>query len=159
MQTLVRKANEEDVAAVLPLWRELMEFHSALDARFRLVSDAASQVEAHLRAELTSPTSLLAVAEYDASVAAYCRASVRQQSPIFEHRAHGFISELHVSPAFRRRGIGRSLLQFVRRWFEEQEVARIELVTLDANDSSNAFWRTLGCKPYAVHRRLELTGV
>jgi hypothetical protein len=102
MQIHVRKANAEDVAAVLLLWRELMEFHSDLDPQFRLVPGAVAQGEMHLMAELGHPASILIEAEQGAAVVGYCRASLRQQSPIFEHRTHGFISELHVLPRFQR---------------------------------------------------------
>ena len=158
MQTLVRTATEEDVAAILPLWRELMEFHSSLDSQYRLVADAATQVETHLHAELATPTSILAVAECGSTIVAYCRASVRQQSPIFEQHSHGFISEFHVSPSFRRRGIGRSLFEHVQQWLVEQDIRRVELVTLSANEASTAFWQSVGCLPYAERRFLTLPG-
>ena len=156
MQPLIRQATEGDIASILPLWHELIEHHSRLDTRFRLVPDAADRAETHLRAELAAPTSLLAVAEHDAAVVAYCRASVRQPSPIFEPRAYGFISEFHVVRSLRRQGIGRNLLQYVRTWFGEQGVARLELVTLDANEDSNPFWQSMGCVPYARNYAAEL---
>lgn len=149
MQTLFREAGSGDIEAVLLLWHEMMEFHANLDPRYRLVSDAAIQVEAHLRLELDEPTSLLAVAEHDSVVVAYCRASIRRKSPIFERRVHGFVSEFHVLRSMRRRGIGRGLFQFVRQWFGEQGISSVELVTLDANEGSNAFWQSVGCIPYA----------
>jgi GNAT superfamily N-acetyltransferase len=127
MQAIIRKTTELDVVSILPLWRELMEFHSAFDSRFRLVDDSFSHGDTYFRAELATPTSLLAVAECNSTIVGYCLASCRQQPAIFEHRAYGFISEFHISSAFRRRGIGGSLFAYTRQWFGEQGISRIEL--------------------------------
>jgi ribosomal protein S18 acetylase RimI-like enzyme len=159
MQAIIRKATETDIVSILPLWRELMEFHSDFDSRFQLAADAISQGDAYFRAELTAPTSLLAVAERDSTIVGYCLAFCRQQPPIFKHRAYGFISEFHILPSFRRCGIGSSLFAYVRKWFSEQGISRIELVTINANDGSNAFWQRMGCRSYAERRSLEFNGV
>jgi ribosomal protein S18 acetylase RimI-like enzyme len=156
MQAIIRKAGETDIVSILPLWHELMEFHSAFDSRFRLAADAISQGHSHFRAELTAPTSLLVVAEHDSTIVGYCLASCRQQPPIFERRAYGFISEFHILPSFRRCGIGSSLFAYTQRWFNKQGISRIELVTINANDDSNAFWQHMGFRSYAERRSLEL---
>ena len=159
MQMVIRQARAEDVAAILPLWRELMRHHAELDPQYRLVPDAPAQAEAHLHAELTAPDSILLVAVYGSAILGYCRASVRQPSPVFVPSPQGFISELHVSPVYRRRGVGRGLFEHVKRCFGERGVYRLELVTLNANDDSGAFWQSMGCEPYAERRFFELTGV
>ena len=159
MQPLIRKATEEDIAAILSLWRELNEFHTELDPQFQLVPDAGVQGEKHLRTHLDAPGSLLAVAERGAAIAGYCLAAVREQSPIFERRRHGFVSDLHVAASQRRHGVGTSLFEYVQRWFRERGVSRIELMTHNANACSNAFWESIGCEAYMERRRLELAAV
>ena len=96
------------------------------------------------------------MAEHESGVVGYCRASVKRLSPVFEPRAHGFISELHVSPSTRRRGIGRALFAHVRWWLAGQGVRRVELITLNANDGSPAFWQSVGCESCAERRFLEI---
>jgi ribosomal protein S18 acetylase RimI-like enzyme len=157
MQAVIRKATESDIVSVLPLWRELMEFHSTFDFRFQVTSDAVSQGDSYFRAELITPTSLLAVADCDSRIVGYCLASCRQQPKVFEHRAYGFISEFHVLPSFRRQGIGSRLFAYARQWFGERSISRIELVTINANDGSNAFWQRMGCRSYAERRFLNLS--
>jgi ribosomal protein S18 acetylase RimI-like enzyme len=120
-----------------------------------LAADAISQGDDYFRAELTAPTSLLAIAEHDSTIVGYCLASRRQQPLIFEHQVYGFISEFHVLPSFRRRGIGSSLFTYTRKWFGEQGISRIELVTINANDGSNAFWQRMGSRSYAERRSFE----
>jgi len=155
---LIRKAIESDIAAILPLWRELMEFHSDFDSRFKLAADAVSPGKSHLRSELTKPTSFLAVAEHRSGIVGYCLASVHNQPSFFEHRAYGFVSEFHVSHSFRRRGIGRSLFANMTQWFQRNGVSRIELVTMNGNEGSKAFWQGVGCCAYAERRFIELDG-
>jgi ribosomal protein S18 acetylase RimI-like enzyme len=153
---LIRIAIESDIAAILPLWRELMEFHSDFDSRFRLAADAVSPGKSHLRLELTKPTSFLGVAEHHTGIVGYCLASVHRQPSFFEHRAYGFVSEFHVSDSFRRRGVGRSLFATMKQWFQRKDVSRIELVTMNANPHSIAFWQSMGCCSYAERRFIEL---
>jgi ribosomal protein S18 acetylase RimI-like enzyme len=158
VRILIRKAIESDIAAILPLWRELMEFHSNFDSRFRLTADVVSPGKSHLRLELTKPTSFLAVAEHDSGIVGYCFASVHNQPSFFEHRAYGFVSEFHVSRSFRRRGIGRSLFAKMKQWFRRKGVSRVELVTINANPHSKAFWQSMGCCSYAERRFIDLDG-
>jgi GNAT superfamily N-acetyltransferase len=155
---LVRKAIEGDIAAILLLWRELMEFHSDFDSRFRLAADAVSPGKSHLRSELARPTSFLAVAEHCSGIVGYCLASVHRQPSFFEHRAYGFVSEFHVARSFRLRGVGRSLFASMKQWFQRKGVSRIELVTMNGNESSRAFWQSMGCCSYAERRFIELDG-
>jgi len=158
MQATVRTAVEADIASILPLWRELMEIHSAIDLRFRLAVDAISHADAYFREELSKPASLVAVAECDSTAVGYCVASCRQAPPFFEQSAYGFISEFHVLPAFRRGGVGTHLFEYARDWFRTKDVFRIELVTMNANHDSNAFWERLGCRIYAQRRYVEFVG-
>jgi ribosomal protein S18 acetylase RimI-like enzyme len=155
-RVIIRRAVENDLAAILPLWRELIEFHSDFDSRFRLAADAVSPGKSHLRSELNRPTSFLAVAEHDSGIVGYCLASVHKQPAFFKHRAYGFVSEFHVSQSFRRLGIGTSLFTSMKEWFKEKRVSRIELVTMNANDRSKAFWQRMGCSAFAERRCLDL---
>jgi ribosomal protein S18 acetylase RimI-like enzyme len=153
---LIRRAVESDIPAILPLWRELMEFHSDFDSRFQLAAGAVSPGQSHLRSELTRPTSFLAVAEHHSGMVGYCLASVHHQPSFFEHRVYGFVNEFHVSHSFRRRGIGRSLFASMKRWFRRRGVSRIELVTMNGNEQSKAFWQGMGCCSFAERRFVDL---
>jgi ribosomal protein S18 acetylase RimI-like enzyme len=155
-RALIRPATESDLPAILALWRELMEFHSGFDSRFQLAAGAVSPEKSHLRSELHKSTSFLAVAEHPSGIAGYCLASVHQQPSFFEHRAYGFVSEFHVSHAFRRQGIGRSLFASMKAWFQRHGVSRVELVTMNANAPSQAFWQSMGCRPFAERRFIDL---
>jgi ribosomal protein S18 acetylase RimI-like enzyme len=155
---LIRKATDSDIAAILPLWRELMEFHSNFDSRFRLAVDAVSPGKSHLRSELHKSSSFLAVAENRSGLVGYCLGSVHKQPSFFEHRAYGFVSEFHVSHSFRRQGVGQSLFASMRQWFQRKRVSRVELVTMNANAHSKAFWQSMGCCSFAERRFIELDG-
>lgn len=152
---LIRKAVAGDIAAILPLWRELMEFHSDFDSRFQLAADSVSPGKSYLRSELAKPSSFLAVAEVGSGIVGYCLASVHRHPSFFEHRAYGFVSDFHVSRSFRRQGIGRSLFASMKGWFQRKGVSRIELVTMNGNEHSKAFWQSMGCCSYAERRFIE----
>ena len=48
------------------------------------------------------------------------------------------------------------LFRYVQEWLCEQGISRVELVTINANTTSVAFWRSVGCKPFSERRFLEI---
>jgi ribosomal protein S18 acetylase RimI-like enzyme len=56
----------------------------------------------------------------------------------------GHISHVHVVRDARGSGVGRAMVELLHAWFQEREVASIELQVLAGNEAGQAFWRALG---------------
>jgi ribosomal protein S18 acetylase RimI-like enzyme len=54
------------------------------------------------------------------------------------------ITELHVNPGERRRGIGRALAESCLDWLTGRGVERCEIRVAAGNDAGRSFWRALG---------------
>ena len=62
---------------------------------------------------------------------------------------HVYLRQFFVKPEFRREGIGRSAIEWLRRnvWGETR---RIRLDVLVGNEAGIAFWKSLGFKDYCI---------
>jgi GNAT superfamily N-acetyltransferase len=65
----------------------------------------------------------------------------------FKGRPGLYLEDLFVRPAFRRKGIARSLFRWLARKAVAEECGRFEWSVLDWNENAIAFYRDLGAKP------------
>lgn len=67
-------------------------------------------------------------------------------------RLCGYIEDLIVTATARGRGVGRQLMQAVRRWVAAQGVQTIELHVWETNTGARHFYESLGLQ--TVQRRM-----
>jgi GNAT superfamily N-acetyltransferase len=64
----------------------------------------------------------------------------------FVGRAGIWLEDVYVRPAFRRRGLGRGLMEAVARVGVERDCGRFEWTALDWNEKALDFYRRLGAR-------------
>jgi GNAT superfamily N-acetyltransferase len=64
----------------------------------------------------------------------------------FTGRAGVWLDDLYVRPPFRKRGLGRRLIEAVARMAAERGCARFEWLALDWNERALEFYRGLGAR-------------
>ena len=69
-----------------------------------------------------------------------------------------WLEDLFVSPAFRGRGYGKALLQYVARIASERGCGRFEWAVLDWNAPSIRFYKSLGAQPLDDWTIFRVTG-
>jgi len=147
-----RRATPDDLDAVASLWTDLTAHHAPLDPALRMRAGAASEIRELLRAMLRDPdeATWLAWSGGDAAgpPTGLCTARVELAPPILEETLRGEICDLYVSPAARRRGLGRALVAEARAWLEGRGARRIEVRVSPRNAEAQAFWRGLGFAPF-----------
>lgn len=66
----------------------------------------------------------------------------------------GFITEVFVESAYRRRGLTRSLMAHAEGFLRENDIAEVRLETQLGHAAAEAYWRRQGFQPFrAVWRR------
>jgi GNAT superfamily N-acetyltransferase len=145
---VIRKATEADVAAMVELWKEFMDFHARCESAFQRAPDGHEHFATTVRERLADADAAVFVAEDGTGLVGYCMARVNKRGPEFGGWEFGDIHQLAVTEGRRRSGVGRLLFEAVRAWFVERGVRRMELRVLRANPASTAFWRRLGFHPY-----------
>ncbi|MEZ4291270.1 MAG: GNAT family N-acetyltransferase [Myxococcota bacterium] len=76
--------------------------------------------------------------------------------PILEETERAEITDLGVRPEWRRRGMGRRLVEAAQAWVRDRGVARIEIQVASGNREGQAFWRAMGFADLmdVLHKRL-----
>ncbi|MFM1884879.1 MAG: hypothetical protein RL026_36 [Pseudomonadota bacterium] len=147
---VVRLAHEADVPALHALIGELAEYER-LQEQF---VGQAGQLGEHLFGQPRRAHAL--VADHDGQVVGFALYFFNYST--FLCRPGLYLEDLYVQPAWRRHGIGRSLLQALAREALAQGCGRMEWSVLDWNAPSIAFYRALGARPMDEWTTFRLTG-
>jgi ribosomal protein S18 acetylase RimI-like enzyme len=159
MEYRVRQGNEDDVTAMLGLWREMMDFHAELDRRFRPLPPLEGEQawEKHLREDVLGAESACTfVAEAGDRLVGMIVGLACDVYPVFQPEQYGLVSDMVVAPDWRRRGVGRALFDSVKTWSSERGMSHLKLMVAHANPVSQAFWRAMGCTDYMDDMWFEL---
>ncbi|HEY3282635.1 MAG TPA: N-acetyltransferase [Armatimonadota bacterium] len=149
----LRRARAQDVPAISDIWQAMAELHSQMDPRFGVLSDDLDTFVRYLRSCLRSRDSCVLVAEESPGtpLLGFAIGQLRDGPRSLGHRQVGHISDLAVSTAYRRRGIGTALCQSLLHWFRECRVGQVTLNVSCANVPAQAFWERQGFRDF-THR-------
>jgi ribosomal protein S18 acetylase RimI-like enzyme len=151
MDFTIRPGTETDVPEMLRLWREMMDFHARVEPRFRPLPPPAGEQawERYLRQDIWGNEDWgVFVAEADGRLIGQILGVLRDSVPVFEPERFGYVTDVVVDPAARRRGVGLALFEALKAWFRERGVPYLQLQVAHNNPVSQAFWRAMGCTDY-----------
>ena len=150
MSLVIRAARRDDSALIFALVRELAEYEK-LSAEVDATEDAVA-------AALFTPEPRLFcdIAEWSGEAAGFSTWFLNYSS--FRGRHGVYLEDIFVRPAFRKRGIGKALMQRLARRCVEQGYARFEWAVLDWNAPSIAFYKSIGAQVLDDWRICRLSG-
>ena len=135
----INSATTSDVPILLAMIRELAEFER-LAHELEVTADS---LRAALFGERPVDAALLArVDGYPAGYAVYYHTF-----STFVGRPGIFLDDIYVRPEFRKRGIGRALLEAVAKIGMETGGGRFEWIALRWNENALRFYKGLGAQP------------
>jgi GNAT superfamily N-acetyltransferase len=139
MSSLVlREARPEDAELILEYVRELAVFE-------RLRDECVADAGLFRRFLFEDRRASAVMAEWDGAPAGF--ALYFYNFSTFKGRPGLYLEDLFVRPAFRRKGIARSLFRWLAKKAVTEECGRFEWSVLDWNENAIAFYRDLGAKP------------
>jgi ribosomal protein S18 acetylase RimI-like enzyme len=148
---VIRKATTADVSGIVPLWKELMDFHKLRDMHFASAPDGEDYYREFITKHLGSTNSCVLVAEYRGGLVGYCLAIQAQLPQVFAHRHYGDIFDLAVTLKYRRLGVGEKLVAEALAWFKSRGLRRVETRVAATNEVSTSFWRKMGFRTFVTH--------
>ncbi len=154
----VRAARHSDVPALAAIWQELMDLHEQTDDRFALADDAVARWRSLAHEILGREDGFLVLAEVDGAPAGFCLGWLAKNPAIYRVPEVGFVSEIAVTRASRRQGVGRALIAAAREWFRGHDVGEFQLSTAVWNHDAQAFWEALGGEPLLTRYRFRVDG-
>lgn len=143
----VRPARLEDRAALAELWMQGDELHAQIAPDFFRQSDGRSgrSREFFTRAlHDKSHALLLAEASSKAVGLLYAQIYDTPASPVLVALRRCHVADLVVDVAWRRRGVGRRLMDAVAKWARAQGAAQLVLTVWHGNRGAQRFYRALG---------------
>lgn len=136
MSLAIRPARPGDAGLIFALVRELADYEKLTHE----VDASEDMIAAALFGE--HPTVFCEIAEWEGAPAAFALWFVTFST--FSGRHGIYLEDLFVRPAFRRRGIGRSLLAHLARRCLREGWTRFQWSVLGWNTPSIEFYRSLG---------------
>ena len=155
-QVKIREAVMEDVPAIVEIWKELMDFHKRLDAIFSRSATGHEGFAEFLTSNMENEDSCVLVAADGEHIVGYCQACISKYPPVLVREKYVEIFDMAVTKKYQRQGIGRMIIDALRRWYADKDVDRIELKYLTANKSAEEFWTKMGFKSYLKTAFLEI---
>ncbi|WP_455502127.1 N-acetyltransferase family protein [Gemmiger sp.] len=135
-KTVIRPAGEQDVPAIIALYRELDSALVALQPEFFC---EAPREEEEIRKVIRADDADFLLAERDGAVVGFALAAYAGWTPAYScvlpHR-YARLEDLVVGKAYRGQGIGGELLAAAKRWARNRRLEYIELNVLAQNESA-----------------------
>ena len=153
----LRCAEDEDFAALLSLWRELMDMHVDLDPRFDLSENADQRFFSYLDTARSREDYRVRIAEVGGKIVGFAISCVLPNSPVYRARWIGYINDLCVTGSMRRRGLGELLVQDAVDWLLACGAESVEVYVAHHNEVARRFWRRIGGREYLERLSIDLT--
>ncbi|MEZ5092414.1 GNAT family N-acetyltransferase [Nocardioides sp.] len=139
---VLRDATAADAPALAELWHDVLRRADPAEQEADLVT---------LIGRLDPQSERLVVAEYDGEVAGAVMLKATTATPLNLEPLVQAVSP-HVLPAYRRRGVGRALVEAAVVFAEERGIGHVGSGALSASRDANRFLARLGLGPQAVLR-------
>ncbi len=161
MKIITRKAKLSDVPVINMLGNSLVDYHVKIytkdDAYYNRKKKNADTVwKKFVTQQIKSKKGLVLIAYHQEKPVGYCLSLIKKNIPIFEIKEYGYISDLYVKNAYRRKGIGKKLIDESKKFFKKQKIKYLELTTNHNNYESIKFYQKYGFKEYSKHLRIRI---
>jgi ribosomal protein S18 acetylase RimI-like enzyme len=145
-------ATDSRVFEIVELWKEFWDYHQKMDPQFFVMSeDGPSKFEEYLRGLIKSDDAQVLVVLDEGQIVAYSIAEICKRPPLAKHVEYGFISHLCVKLEYRRKGLGKRIVDKILEWFKSRQIDRIELSVVAKNQIAYSFWKKQGFEVF-LHR-------
>jgi GNAT superfamily N-acetyltransferase len=140
----VRQAGPDDLPTVVALRLSLLREHSGHPIYGRLRGDAAYRAHDLFATQLDSSSEVIFLAERGGQVVGILRCVESTGSPLLHPARYGYVSSVFVTPAARRAGVLRALLDRAVAWCEDRGLGEMRLHSVAGDAVSEAAWDALG---------------
>ena len=143
---MIRLAEALDAERIGELWAEMVAYHAALDPQtFRPAECGAERYARSILDRLADPDARVLVAQMDGAVVGYVNGVIADiTTELFMPLRCGLLADIYLQAAYRRRGLGRQLVERLTLWFRSRDVSHFEWQVSAENREALAFWKAIG---------------
>lgn len=153
-EVIYHLADEGDLPEIARMYEKLDRFFRSLSYRFPEVENVGQLWLDSFRRSL-GRFSVLHVAQSNDVLVGFVLGRVKRVAPYLGGVMVGELSDIWVEPQARQLGVGKQLARLTFDWLKAQGVHSVEVQILEGNQSSIAFFRSLGLKPELHQYRLS----
>lgn len=144
----IRKAGKDDLDAILEIWWQLAMEHEDRDPEFWGVAPNAKEIgREYFATVILDPSHLVLVAEIGGRVVGFAHGSPLERRPVFRTAKGGRVDEVAVHRDYRRRGLGRQIMEVLVRGLGSMGFSFIELMVDTENQAAIELYRSLSFYP------------
>ena len=158
---MIRLAEAADAERIGDLWAEMVAYHAALDPlTFRPADGGAERYARGILDRLGDADARLLVAEMDGVVVGYVNGVIADiTTELFMPLRCGLLADIYLQAAYRRRGLGKQLVERLMIWFRSRRVNHFEWHVSAGNHEALAFWRAIGGETTMLRMRASIPEV
>ena len=152
----IRPATVRDLSEIVEVWGELALHHATLDPAFAPSRQWRDEYRQFISGLIGRDDALAVVATFGGQLIGFAVGRISLLPAFFEHRRRGYVHDVVTREAYRRRGIGRRLVNSLLEWMDEAGVSSVELTVAVNNPEAVTFWSRLGFVAYMQHFKRDL---
>lgn len=158
---MIRLAEALDAERIGELWAEMVDYHAALDPQtFRPAAGGAELYARGILDRLRDSDARVLVAEMDGAVVGYVNGVIADiTTEMFLPLRCGLLADIYLQAAYRRRGLGRQLVERLTLWFRSRRVRHFEWHVSAENHEARAFWQAIGGETTMLRMRAPIPEV
>lgn len=155
---IVRPATHADLPRLGRLGARLVEEHNDFDSRRFLAAKKRTPADyaGFLGEQLADANVAVFVADDGGDVIGYAYAAVEGYDYMALRGPAGVLHDILVDPEFRRRGIGKQLLDAALGFFHSRHVPRVVLQTAERNDEAQRLFARSGFRRTMIEMTREM---
>ena len=139
------RAEEQHVTAIGQLFLEFIQFHADIDPIWTPIDNPIpDMVENHLRRFMESEDGIVLVARDKERVVGYSLSEIKRVTPGSKRVNYGYIDTMAITSRYRHTGIGEKMFVQITKWFQSNDIRRIETQTASQSVIANSFWQKQG---------------
>jgi ribosomal protein S18 acetylase RimI-like enzyme len=154
----IRPMTKDDADAIAELWLALVAYHQVLDPALPAAAPGGQhRYVRRLIDRIDDPYTCALVAEEDGHVMGFVLGMVVDlMQDIFAQEMGGFLADIYVEPEYRKRGVGKALVNTLRQWFRQRNIHSFEWHVAAHNPDGIAFWRAVGGREVMIRMRADV---
>ena len=143
----IRRAAYVDVDRIIEL-RLLLQHHieASNSLVWRITEEGKKLLRQNVENDLVENDICVLLAEADGKIIGYVQGEVTSRSD-YMPRTVGHVSLIYVVKQFRRKGVGRRLMQHLCKFFNLNKAEHLTVRYIIGNKEAEGFWRKLGFEP------------
>ena len=146
---MIRELKKEDIEELLPLMESLFKTWEDVD-KYDELDREYFYSKAHVRElEKLIKKSIFLVAVEDNKIAGFILAEIKNRPGIYKIKKEGHILLLYVEEDYRKKGIGKMLIENVLERFKDIKFITVNTHALDGE--ANEFWKKKGFRLYNLN--------